>query len=53
VFKPLLPDDPAQRQPDITRARAALGWEPSIGLREGMKRTIAYFDGLLREARFV
>jgi len=53
VFKPLPSDDPAQRQPDITRARAALGWEPSIGLREGMKRTIAYFDCLLREARSV
>jgi UDP-glucuronate decarboxylase len=49
VFKPLPSDDPAQRQPDIARARAALGWEPSIGLRDGMKRTIAYFDGLLRE----
>jgi UDP-glucuronate decarboxylase len=49
VFKPLPSDDPAQRQPDIARARAALGWEPSIGLRDGMQRTIAYFDGLLRE----
>jgi UDP-glucuronate decarboxylase len=50
VFKPLPSDDPTQRQPDISRARAALGWEPTIGLRDGMKRTIAYFDGLLRDS---
>ena len=49
VFKPLPPDDPTQRQPDIARARAALGWAPTVGLRDGLKRTIAYFDGLLRE----
>jgi UDP-glucuronate decarboxylase len=49
VFRPLPADDPAQRQPDIARARAALGWEPAIGLRDGMKRTIAYFECLLRE----
>ena len=50
VFKPLPPDDPTQRQPDISHARAALGWAPTIGLRDGMTRTIAYFDGLLRES---
>jgi UDP-glucuronate decarboxylase len=50
VFKPLPSDDPTQRQPDISRARAALGWAPTIGLRDGLTRTIAYFDGLLRES---
>jgi len=50
VFKPLPSDDPRQRQPDIARARAALRWEPVVALRDGMKRTIAYFDCLLRES---
>jgi dTDP-glucose 4,6-dehydratase len=36
-------DDPQQRKPDITRARAILGWEPRIDVREGLSRTIAYF----------
>jgi UDP-glucuronate decarboxylase len=53
VFKPLPADDPTQRQPDISRARAVLGWEPTIGLRAGMKRTIAYFDGLLRDGGMI
>jgi len=47
-FKPLPVDDPRQRQPDISRARETLGWHPSIELRDGLSRTIAYFDGLLR-----
>ena len=42
-FKPLPVDDPKIRQPDITRARALLGWEPRIGLEEGLARTLAYF----------
>jgi dTDP-glucose 4,6-dehydratase len=42
-FKPLPVDDPKIRQPDITRARALLGWEPKIGLEEGLSRTLAYF----------
>ena len=42
-FKPLPVDDPKIRQPDITRARALLGWEPKIGLEEGLARTLAYF----------
>ena len=49
VFKPLPSDDPLQRQPDIGLARAKLGWEPKIELREGLQKTIAYFDGLLGE----
>ena len=43
VFRPLPVDDPKQRQPDITRARTLLGWEPSVGLEEGLRHTIDYF----------
>jgi dTDP-glucose 4,6-dehydratase len=43
VFKPLPEDDPKVRQPDITRARRLLGWEPQIGLDEGLRHTIDYF----------
>lgn len=43
VHEPLPSDDPKQRQPDITRARQNLGWEPTIPLREGLERTIADF----------
>ncbi|MCX8156239.1 MAG: SDR family oxidoreductase [Verrucomicrobiae bacterium] len=45
VFKPLPADDPKQRQPDITRARRWLGWEPRVNLREGLEKTISYFRG--------
>jgi UDP-glucuronate decarboxylase len=48
VFKPLPSDDPTQRCPDIALAREKLGWEPTIPLKEGLVRTIAYFDQLLR-----
>ncbi|MDT3378356.1 UDP-glucuronic acid decarboxylase family protein [Labrys neptuniae] len=47
-FRPLPADDPRQRQPDIAKARALLGWAPSVGLRDGLARTIAYFEDLLR-----
>ncbi len=43
VFRPLPQDDPKQRQPDITRARKWLNWEPKVGLRAGLKKTIGYF----------
>jgi UDP-glucuronate decarboxylase len=43
VFKPLPSDDPKQRQPDIALARSKLGWEPKVGLEEGLKETISYF----------
>ncbi len=44
VFKPLLtPDDPKQRRPDITKAKALLGWEPTVSLEEGLSKTIAFF----------
>ncbi|OGT54911.1 MAG: NAD-dependent dehydratase [Gammaproteobacteria bacterium RIFCSPHIGHO2_12_FULL_63_22] len=47
VFRPLPTDDPMQRQPDITLARSTLGWEPTVQLDEGLRRTIAYFEELL------
>ncbi len=43
IYKPLPQDDPQVRQPDITRARRLLGWEPQVSLEEGLSRTIAYF----------
>jgi dTDP-glucose 4,6-dehydratase len=43
VYRPLPVDDPKVRQPDITRARAVLGWEPKVVLEEGLEATIAYF----------
>jgi dTDP-glucose 4,6-dehydratase len=43
VYRPLPVDDPKQRQPDITRARTLLGWEPKVGLEEGLLRTVGYF----------
>ncbi len=46
-FAPLPADDPRQRQPDIAQARAALGWEPKVSLREGLQKTIPYFERLL------
>jgi UDP-glucuronate decarboxylase len=49
-FHPLPQDDPMQRQPDITLAREKLGWEPTIELEQGLKKTIGYFDEKLRQA---
>jgi dTDP-glucose 4,6-dehydratase len=43
TFKPLPVDDPKVRQPDIKKARALLGWEPKVGLEEGLRRTLDYF----------
>jgi dTDP-glucose 4,6-dehydratase len=43
IYKPLPQDDPQVRQPDITRARRLLGWEPQVSLEEGLSRTISYF----------
>jgi UDP-glucuronate decarboxylase len=51
VFRPLPVDDPMQRCPDITRAKAVLGWEPRVQLDEGLNKTIAYFDKLLSGTR--
>jgi dTDP-glucose 4,6-dehydratase len=43
VYRPLPEDDPKVRQPDITRARTLLGWEPKVPLEEGLTKTLAYF----------
>jgi len=51
VFEPLPADDPKQRRPDISAAERLLGWRPTIALREGLLRTIAYFDEQLGRAR--
>ncbi len=48
VYKPLPVDDPRRRRPDITQARAVLGWSPKVELATGLQRTIAYFDQQLR-----
>ncbi len=49
--RPLPQDDPRLRQPDITRARTMLQWEPNVTLREGLSRTIEYFRGLVGTTR--
>jgi dTDP-glucose 4,6-dehydratase len=49
VYKPLPLDDPKQRQPDITRARSILGWEPKINRAEGLRITYDYFRSLSKE----
>ena len=43
VYRPIPQDDPKVRQPDITRARQLLGWEPKVGRDEGLKRTMDFF----------
>ncbi len=48
VHKPLPPDDPRVRRPDIGKARELLGWEPSVNVREGLRETIEYFRAKLR-----
>ena len=48
VYQDLPEDDPKQRCPDITRARNSLGWSPQIELREGLKKTIPYFEEILK-----
>ena len=47
VYQALPEDDPRQRRPEIALARKELGWEPNVALREGLIKTIAYFDGIL------
>lgn len=49
ISKPLPQDDPKQRKPDITKARAILGWEPKVGRAEGLKITYDYFKSLSKE----
>jgi dTDP-glucose 4,6-dehydratase len=48
VYKPLPVDDPKVRQPDITRARSILGWEPRVAREEGLSKTLAYFKSKLQ-----
>lgn len=47
VFKPLPADDPKQRQPDISKAKKHLGWEPRVELEEGLEKTIHYFSKIV------
>ena len=49
VYKPLPEDDPQVRQPDISKAKRILGWEPKVDLEEGLARTIDYFRLRLEE----
>src|SRR5262249_29610067 len=51
VKKPLPSDDPLQRKPDISKARDLLGWQPTTEIREGLARTIRYFETLLQSSR--
>lgn len=47
AFAPLPSDDPMQRRPDVSAAKRMFGWQPGVRLEEGLRKTIAYFDGLL------
>ena len=49
-FQPLPQDDPLQRCPDITRARSIMDWQPKTALRDGLEKTIAYFENYLNGA---
>ncbi len=49
IYKDLPADDPTQRCPDISFAREKLNWEPKVPLKQGLERTIAYFDALLKQ----
>jgi len=51
VHRPLPTDDPKQRQPDISRAKNVMGWEPRVALKDGLVPTIAYFDRLLSDEK--
>jgi dTDP-glucose 4,6-dehydratase len=50
-FEPLPQDDPTRRRPDITVAKELLGWEPTIGLREGLEKSLAYFTQCVQAER--
>jgi len=47
IYRPLPEDDPRQRCPDISKAKSLLDWEPKVGLQQGLRQTIDYFDALL------
>lgn len=48
IYKPLPADDPVRRRPDISLAKEKLSWQPKVGIHEGLKKTIAYFEELLK-----
>ncbi|HEX8678313.1 MAG TPA: hypothetical protein VF683_00005, partial [Chthoniobacterales bacterium] len=52
IYKPLPVDDPKVRQPDITRAKKILGWEPKVRFEEGIVETIEYFRGCIERGQF-
>ena len=49
VYKPLPQDDPRQRQPDISKAKEILNWQPKVELKEGLLKTINYFEGAIND----
>ncbi|MBX7227979.1 MAG: GDP-mannose 4,6-dehydratase, partial [Chitinophagales bacterium] len=49
IYQPLPKDDPKQRQPDITKAKQLLGWEPKVNRSEGLKNTLEYFKIMLHK----
>ena len=51
IYKPLPSDDPIQRKPDISLAKEKLNWEPSVDIKEGISKTIEYFDNKLQELK--
>jgi dTDP-glucose 4,6-dehydratase len=51
LFKELPQDDPTRRRPDITKAKALLGWEPKIGLREGLERSLSFFQRCIEKEK--
>jgi dTDP-glucose 4,6-dehydratase len=51
LFKELPQDDPTRRRPDITKAKALLGWEPQIGLREGLERSLIFFQSCIEKEK--
>lgn len=53
IYKPLPKDDPKQRQPDITKAKEILGWEPKVGRSEGLKITYEYFKNILKKGELI
>lgn len=51
VFRPLPQDDPKQRQPDISKAKQLLDWQPGVRLEEGLRKTVSYFDNVLNNKK--
>jgi dTDP-glucose 4,6-dehydratase len=53
IYKPLPQDDPKVRQPDITRAKAILNWEPAVSRKDGLKKTLEYFKKVIDGERIL